>query len=278
MHVPNLSYACPHVPQGAPGPSTLRAGRRYKVKDAGGQQCGTTQAAAGLYLAPGHSLCQTWMCRTPHDADRSLNRSCHLVALGQCCYPARAGWGHLGWSCTTAPTVQPCWGGWDYSVTARHCRFHLGTHTQWGDSHKPWILALPKGVRLSLPSTGLCQARSWWRNVTSKPPRCAVATLDLMPQGQVALMRCSWTCAPRDVSLCVLHLGQPTVGREALVQGRQEESEEAKGTVSSEPLFWGQRGRGLELAGKLQTPAKGLLQPVLSWVTPNYVSCAERRA
>ena len=77
---------------------------------------------------------------------------------------------------------------------------------------------------------------------------------------------------------CAPHPGQPTVRRDALVQGGQEQSEEVKRTTRSEPLFWGQGGCGFELAGKLQTTAKALLQPRLSLITSNYASCAERKA
>lgn len=49
---------------------------------------GATRAAAELCPALGCGQCQTWMCQTWHDGDKSLNRTCHLVALGQCCWPA----------------------------------------------------------------------------------------------------------------------------------------------------------------------------------------------
>lgn len=71
-----------------------------------------------------------------------------------------------------------------------------------------------------------------------------------MPQGQVALGRCSQTCAPGDVSPCAPWFGQPTVG--------QEQGEKVKRMTRSELLFWGQRGCGFELAGQLQATAKAL--------------------
>lgn len=74
------------------------------------------------------------------------------------------------------------------------------------------------------------------------------------------------------------HLGQPPVGQDALVQGGQEQSEEMRGTIRSESLSWDQKGCGFELAGKFQTTAKALLQPKLSLITSNFVSCVERKA
>lgn len=129
-----------------------------------------------------------------------------------------------------------------------------------GDSPKLWILALTEDALVVAALhrfcyTSLCQARIWLGNATSTPPRLPMAAPDLMLQGQVALVRHSWTSAPGDMSLCVPHLGQPIVGRDALVQGGQEQSEETKGTIRSETLFWGQTGHCLELAGKLQQRA-----------------------
>lgn len=99
-----------------------------------------------------------------------------------------------------------------------------------------------------------------------------------MAQGQVALVRCSWTCALGVVSPSAQHLSQPTVGWDALVQGGREQSEEVKRTARSELLFWGQRGCGFELAGKLQTTTNTFLQLRLSLITSNYASCVERKA
>lgn len=76
-----------------------------------------------------------------------------------------------------------------------------------------------------------------------------------------------------DASQCVPHLGQPTEGQDA---GGQEQSEEVRGTIRSESLSWDQEGCGFQLAGKLQTTAKVLLQPRLSLITSKLAVLREK--
>lgn len=87
--------------------------------------------SVGSHRVLGH---QTWTPRTQQGAGRSLNRSCHLVALGQCrrdiggdSWVALHHGTVLGHPCSS---VQLCQGGWGCAGTARHRRFPPGGCTK----------------------------------------------------------------------------------------------------------------------------------------------------